>query len=141
MGEEFYSSIKLISGEEIFSLISVDENDGDPVIMLQNPVIMKIIYTNHGQLIKLKPWMEIPTDDFFIIKLDKVITMTEVDNELIINLYKNFIEDEFDLYDDIEKIKNKINGKVKLSNKMGYIASVEESRKVLEDIFKGIKES
>ena len=39
MGEEFHSIIKLITGEEIFSLVSVDENDGDPIIMLQNPVI------------------------------------------------------------------------------------------------------
>ena len=45
MGDEFYAAIKLISGEEIFSLISVDENNGDPIIILQNPVIMKV-YTN-----------------------------------------------------------------------------------------------
>ena len=41
MGEEFYAAIKLVTGEEIFSLISVDENDGDPIIILQNPVVMK----------------------------------------------------------------------------------------------------
>ena len=29
MGDEFYSSIKLVSGEEIFSLVSIDENDGE----------------------------------------------------------------------------------------------------------------
>jgi len=32
MGEEFYCCIKLISGEEILSLISIDDNDGDPLI-------------------------------------------------------------------------------------------------------------
>jgi hypothetical protein len=32
-------------------------------------------------------------------------------------------------------------GKVKPSTKMGYIGSVEDARKKLEDIFKGIKES
>ena len=41
MGEEFYSIIKLISGEEIFSLVSVDENDGDPILLLQSPVVIK----------------------------------------------------------------------------------------------------
>ena len=28
MGEEFYAIIKLVSGEEILSLVMVDENDG-----------------------------------------------------------------------------------------------------------------
>ena len=34
MGEEFHAVLKLITGEEIFSLVSVDENDGDSIIML-----------------------------------------------------------------------------------------------------------
>ena len=136
MGEEFYSSIKLISGEEIFSLISIDENDGDPIIILQNPVIIKIIMRNSGHLVKIKPWMEIPSDDFFIIKLDKIITMTEVNDELIINCYNNFIENN-----DVDLISENISGKVKLSDKMGYLSSVDEARKNLEDIFKDHKES
>ena len=86
MGEEFYSSIKLVSGEEIFALISVDENDGDPIIVLQNPVVIKIITRHSGQLVKIKPWIELPNDDFFAIKLDKIITMTEVNDELTILL-------------------------------------------------------
>ncbi len=36
--------------------------------------------------------MEIPSDDFFIIKLDKIITMSEVNDEVIINCYNTFIE-------------------------------------------------
>ena len=34
MEEEFYSIIKLVSGEEILSLVSIDENDDDPVLLL-----------------------------------------------------------------------------------------------------------
>ena len=36
MGEEFYAIIKLVSGEEIMSLISVDEEYEDPIVILQN---------------------------------------------------------------------------------------------------------
>ena len=97
MGDEFYSSIKLISGEEIFSLISIDENDGDPIIILQNPVVIKIIMSQTGQMVKIKPWMEIPSDDFFIIKLDKIITMTEVNDDVIINCYTSYIEEDEDM--------------------------------------------
>lgn len=127
MGEEFYAAIKLVSGEEIFSLISVDENDGDPIIILQNPVIMKVFMSHAGTYIKIKPWMEIPDDDLFLIKLDKVVTMTEIKNQSTIDFYHRYLNDEStDIEDD---------GKVKISDKMGYLGSVENARKSLEDIF------
>ena len=128
MGEEFYAAIKLVTGEEIFSLICVDDNDGDPIIILQNPVIMKVINNHIGQYVKVKPWMEIPTDDFFIIKYDKIVTMTEVKESQMITFYERYINDE-DV--DIE-----LDGKVQISNKMGYISSVEDARKTLENIFR-----
>ncbi len=135
MGEEFYAIIKLVSGEEILSLVMVDENDGDPVIVLQNPVTMKAFHNQHGMHIKVKPWMEIASDDFFMIKLDKIITMTETKEEKLINIYNNYIED-----DDSIEVQNP-SGKVKPSSKMGYLSSVEDARKKLENLFKGTKES
>jgi hypothetical protein len=128
MGEEFYAAIKLVTGEEIFALVCVDENDGDPIIILQNPVIMKVITNHIGQYVKVKPWMEIPSDDFFIIKYDKIVTMTEIKEGQMIGFYERYLNDE-DV--DIE-----LDGKVKISNKMGYISSVEDARKSLEDIFR-----
>ena len=128
MGEEFYAAIKLVTGEEIFSLICVDENDGDPIIILQNPVIMKVINNHIGQYVKVRPWMEIPTGDFFIVKYDKIVTMTEVKESEMITFYERYINEE-DV--DIE-----LDGKVKISNKMGYISTVEDARKNLEDIFR-----
>ena len=41
--------------------------------------------------------------------------------------------------DDIELYRS--SGEVKVSNKMGYISSVEDAREKLEKIFKGLKES
>ena len=128
MGEEFYSVLKLVTGEEIFSLVSIDENDGDPIIILQNPVIMKIGSNHIGSYVKIKPWMEIPNDDFFIIKLDKVITMTEIRDKNTIEFYERYLREE-DV--DIE-----IDGKVKISDKMGFISTVDDARKSLEDIFR-----
>ena len=128
MGEEFYAAIKLVTGEEIFSLICVDDNDGDPIVILQNPVIMKVVTNHIGQYVKVKPWMEVPSDDFFIIKYDKIVTMTEVKESQMITFYERYINDE-DV--DIE-----LDGKVQISNKMGYISTVEDARKNLEDIFR-----
>ena len=127
MGEEFYAAIKLITGEEIFALVCIDENDGDPILVLQNPVIMKILSNHIGTYVKIKPWMEIPNDDFFIIKLDKVITMTEIKNKDTINFYKRYLRDD--------NVDIEVDGKVKVSDKMGFISTVEDARKSLEKLF------
>ena len=31
MGDEFYSILKLVSGEEIFAMVCVDESDDEPI--------------------------------------------------------------------------------------------------------------
>jgi hypothetical protein len=129
MGEEFYCVIKLVSGEEIFSLISIDENNDDPIIILQNPVVMDIVNNQKGSFIKIKSWMELTDDDMFIIKPDKIITMAESRDEKIIEIYNCFIsEDSIDVYIPA--------GKVNLSEEMGYVSSVEESKDLLEKLYK-----
>lgn len=130
MEEEFYSILKLVSGEEIFSLISVDENDGDPIIILQKPVTMKSVTNSNGiSYVKIKPWMEIADDDIFFIKLDKVITMTESKDTRLIQLYEYYLSGDYiDVY--------KPGGQVPLDSEMGYIDSVKDARKKLEDLFK-----
>jgi hypothetical protein len=135
MGEDFYCILKLVSGEEILSLISVDENDGDPIVVLQNPVIMELIDSKEKSYVKVRPWMELPSDDFFMIKLDKIITMTETTDRRLIDVYTKYLNDD----DSIDVYK--ASGEVKLSNEMGYISSVENARKKLEELYKGIKES
>ena len=130
MEEEFYCILKLISGEEIFSLIMVDENDGDPVIVLQNPVVMKTFQNHQGTHLKIKPWIEMSDDDFFIINLDKVITMTESKDEKLIEIYNSYI------VDDDSMTFSSSSGQIKPSSKMGYLSSVEDARKSLENIFK-----
>ena len=128
MEQEFYSIIKLVSGEEILSLVCPDENDGDVVLILQNPITMKMIETPHGIYIKVKFWMELSNDDFFIIRHDKIITMTEIKDQRLIEIYNSYIEDE-------EISTEEPRGKIKLSKQMGYISSVEEARKSLENLY------
>lgn len=135
MEEEFYCVLKLVSGEEIFSLVMIDENDGDTLIVLQNPVTIKTIREHKNTYIKIKPWIDLSRDDFYIIRLDKVITMTENKDIEMIELYNNYLNEKesVDTYNS--------SGIVKPSSKMGYISSVEDARKKLEKIFKGIKEA
>ena len=133
MGEEFYAVIKLVSGEEIFSLVCVDENDGDPILLLMNPVIMKMMRNHVGEYVKVRPWMEVASDDFYVIKYDKIITMTEVKEGEMIDFYTRYLNDEdFDWEED---------GRTKISDKMGYISSVEDARKVLEKLYNSVEDS
>jgi hypothetical protein len=96
---------------------------------------MKAFYNHQGMHIKVKPWMEMSSDDFFMIKLDKIITMTETKDKKLIDIYNNYINE-----DDSIEVHNP-SGKVKPSTKMGYISSVEDARRKLENLFKDIKES
>ena len=132
MGEEFYAVLKLITGEEIFALVSVDENDGDSIIMLSNPVIMKMLSSPAGQYVKVKPWLELPDQDLFLIKYDKIVTMSEVTDKNMIKFYTRYLnEDDIDI---------EMDGKVSLNTKMGLLATVEDARKSLEKIFKSNKD-
>ena len=128
MGEEFHAVLKLITGEEIFSLVSVDENDGDSIIMLSNPVIMKMMSSPTGQYVKVKPLLELPDQDLFLIKYDKIITMSEVTDKQMIKFYTRYLnEDDIDI---------EVDGQVSLNNKMGFLTTVDDARKSLENIFK-----
>ena len=127
MEDEFYGVIKLITGEEIFAMISIDENDGDPIILLQNPVIMKVYQNPTGQYVKVRPWLELPNEDIYLIKYDKIITMTEVSDKQMIDFYQKYLNDE-DV--DIE-----FDGRVKLNTRLGLVSTVEEARRNLEKIY------
>ena len=128
MGEEFHAVLKLITGEEIFALVSLDENDGDSIIILSNPVIMKMLSGPAGKYVKVKPWLELPDQDLFLIKYDKIITMSEVTDEQMIKFYDRYLnEDEIDI---------EIDGKVSLTDKMGFLTTVDDARLKLEEIFK-----
>ena len=128
MEEEFYSIIKLVSGEEIFALVSVDENDENPVLLLQNPVIMSTIHTPGGSMVKVKPWIDMTEETMFIIRLDKVITMIESKDQKLIDVYNNYVNE-----DDEDQ---SLDGCVMPTSKMGYLSSVKDARKDLEDLFK-----
>ncbi len=128
--EELHAIIKLISGEEIFALISIDENYEDSTIILQNPVVIKTFNHNGNQMVKVRPWIELSNEDIFMIKPDRVLTMTESKDAHLIKIYNNFLNN------DILAEQYKPFGQVGVSSEMGYVSTVEESRKRLEALFK-----
>ena len=138
MGEEFYAIIKLVSGEEILTSVCIDEGNDEPVVIIHNPVVMKMINSTHGSFIKVRPWIELASDDMFILRNDKIITMTEVTDERTVAVYQKFLMDE---KDDTIDFQQNINGQVQPSEEMGYVSSVEKARDLFEKLYNTKKES
>ena len=70
----------------------------------------------------------------FVFRTDKIITMSEVKDQKVIKLYERYVE-ESNEEDDMTKLLPS-GGEVKPDGKMGYISSVEEARKILEEVWK-----
>jgi hypothetical protein len=122
MEQEFYASIKLISGEEIFAIVSPSDEEDRTLLLLENPVIIEPIMKKTIVIgYKIRPWMLIPDDDIYIIDMNKVITMTEIHDRTIIRMYEKF---------------NKNSSQVSLDKNMGLISKVDDARKMLEELYK-----
>lgn len=122
MEEEFYASIKLVSGEEIFAIVCPTDEEGKTLLILENPVIIDPMVSRNAGIVgyKVRPWMKIPDDDIYIIDMDKIITMTEIHDKQIIGIYKKYMSDS---------------SQVNLEKSMGFISKVDDARKVLEKIY------
>ena len=72
--------------------------------------------------------LNVPTDDLYILKYDKIVTMTEItDDNQVIKFYQRYLEE-----DDVDI---EVDGKVKPNEKMGFISTVEDARKFLENLY------
>lgn len=127
MEEEFYASIKLISGEEIFSMVLPSEEDGEIFLILENPVTIEtVVMKNAGiQAIKIDPWLKFADDDTFILSMEKVLTMSEVRDKDTIEMYTKFL-------------KQKYNKKTAedLTPEMGYLSTVSDARIKFEKLYR-----
>ena len=110
-------------------MITIDESGDEPIIVAQSPVIMKVQYGAEGtSYIKVKSWMDLSDEDIFVIKPDKVITMTETKDQKLIDIYNDFIKDE-------EQDIFTPPGRTKVTNEMGLIGKVSDARIKLETIY------
>jgi hypothetical protein len=127
MEEEFYAVIKLISGEEIFSLVMPSEEDGRMLLVLHNPVTIETVnIRNMGmQGYKIDPWIKFADDDTFLLDMDKIVTISEVNDEDTLQMYGKFI-----------KQKNNQRKKSNLSSEMGYLSTVAEARIKFEKLYR-----
>ena len=96
MEDDFYATIKLRSGEEIFSKVAASEEEDRTMLILSNPITINEIKTRGGTVgYKLEPWLKTTSDDMFIIRLDDVLTMSESDDVEMIMMYQRYLRDSY----------------------------------------------
>ena len=125
--EDFYATLKLKTGEEIFAKVAATEEDDRTLLLVSNPIIVSELKGRMGVMgYKLEPWLKTTTEDMFILNMDDILTMSESSDIEMIHLYQSYIKQS-------EKLKTK---QTKLNRDMGYISNINDAKEILEKLFK-----
>ena len=125
--EDFYATIKLKSGEEIFAKVAASEEEDRTILIITNPVVVNEIKSRIGVIgYKIEPWLKTTNEDMFMLKLDDVMTMSESSDIDMIVMYQSYVRDSH----------SDKSGQPKLSKKMGFISTVNDAKEILEKIYK-----
>ena len=125
--EDFYATVKLKSGEEIFAKVAASEEEERTMLIISNPIMISEVKSRIGIVgYKFEPWLKTTTEDMFIIKLDDVLTLSESSDIEMIMMYQSYVRQSY---------KEKRN-QSKLNRRMGYISNINDAKELLEKLFK-----
>ena len=131
--EEFYGIFKLLNGEEILGKSVLTEDNGETLVFIQNPVAIQLITkeiddTKVARGMGFTKWQQLSDDDFFILREKDIITVSTMSKEIAF-MYESFISE-----DTVEDIREE--RKAEASNMDGYLGTVNDARKYLEQLYK-----
>ena len=128
--QEFLATLKLVSGEEVISMVLYLEDEDK--VLLSNPFSVEQSRQKQGQLeitgFSFKEWVMASFDDMYIIGRDHIITITEVEGPI-----KEFYEKNLEKIQSHKQLLHKPN---KLPRKSWYLGSIIETKNTLENIYK-----
>jgi|TARA_B100001250_G_scaffold124086_1_gene105446 hypothetical protein len=125
--EDFYATVKLKTGEEIFAKVAASEEEDRTFLLLSNPITVCEVKNKIGIIgYKIEPWLKTTNEDMFVINKSDVLTMSESSNIEMIMMYQNFVKDS-------NQQKNVQSG---INRRMGYLGNVSDTKRALEKIFK-----
>ena len=118
--EEFLAAIKLVSGEEILSMVtSVHDENGDYLIVESPIEVEEVILPNKQAGAKVQPWMKFSREEQFVIPKEHIITIVEVAQEVAVFYHMSLRKLNTDFISDAK----------------GKISTVDEARIKLNKIF------
>ena len=128
MQDDFYATIKFKSGEEIFALVGYSEEEDRTFLLLESPITIQRIKNRSGNGVygyKVEPWLKTSKDDLFVVNLEDVLTLNESNDIETIAMHEAFSKQQDHLYHPEKK----------LNRKMGYISTIKEAKKSLENLY------
>jgi len=131
--DDFYCTVKLKSGEEIFARVAASEEEDRTMLLVSHPIIVNEIKGRMGVVgYKIEPWLKTTTDDMFVVNLEDVLTMSESTDIEMIMMYQDYIRSS-------ESDKNSTN-QSSLNRKMGRLGNVNDVKEILEKIYNKTQE-
>ena len=127
--DDFYATLKLKSGEEIFCKVASTEEETEIILLVSNPIIGHEVKGRVGIVgYKIEPWLKTTTEDMFLINMNDILTMSESNDIEMISMHQNFVKNN--------SLTSDGSSKYKLDRKMGYIANIKDAKSILEKIYK-----
>tara|TARA_R110000772_G_scaffold192541_1_gene303501 strand:+ start:36 stop:428 length:393 start_codon:yes stop_codon:yes gene_type:complete len=127
--DDFYATVKLKTGEEIFCKLAASEEEDKTMLIISNPIVISEIKNRTGLVgYKIEPWLKTTTDDMFILNIDDVLTLSESSDIEMIMMYQSYIRQS-----NREK-----DSQAKLNRRMGYISNVNDAKEILEKLYRNI---
>ena len=125
--DDFYATLKLKTGEEIFAKIAATEEEDRTMILVSNPVVVNEIKSRSGIVgYKVEPWLKTTTEDMFILNIADILTMSESSDIEMIMMYQDYIRSS-----NSDEDNNK-----QINRRMGRIGNVNDAKEILEKLFK-----
>ena len=125
--EDFYCTLKLKTGEEIFAKVAASEEEDRTILIVSNPAVICEIKGRSGIVgYKLESWLKTTKEDMFILNMEDVLTLSESSDIEMIMMYQSFVR----------QINKGTSNEYKINRKMGYISNVNDAKEILEKIFK-----
>ena len=128
MEDDFYASLKLISGEEIFARIAACEEENRTLLLLHHPVLVSQVKLPGGNVTagyKVEPWLKTNDEDMMVLDIKNIMTMVECKDAEMIMIHQKYVEDS-----------SQEGNLSRIDRKMGYISSVSDAKKMLEQLYK-----
>ena len=127
MEDDFYASLKLISGEEVFAKVAACDEDNRTLLLLHNPVLVqqvKLPGANITAGYKVEPWLKTNDEDMFVMDMKNIMTMVECNDIEMIAIHQRYVEES-----------SQEGNRSSIDSKMGYISSVKDAKKMLEQLY------
>lgn len=122
----FYAILKLVSGEELISKVCAFIENGEILVVLDTPITVNImrIPSIKTPLIKVEPWINLSDEQTHIINRKNIIIMNEIKDLSLIKIHQQYIQN-----------KDNQSNQMNITSGMGYVSSIKDARKTLEDLY------